>query len=366
MTALRIAVDALLYSRQAAGIGHYIRHLVTAYAAVFPEDEVWAVLNPGLSLPVSRCFHPAHPLNGSGARILYEQMVLPRLLGRVGYDVAHFPDYQLPIAGRVPRAVITVHDLVAFRMPETFPPRAGRVKRYLMAQSVRRAAHVIVPSRATRDDLVHVLGIPPERITVIPHGVTHLPRDDGPSPWPRPYFLAVGTLEPRKNLVRLIQGYSRLCRARGGDCPDLVVAGKPGWMYEPIYRAPAENGVEGRVTFLDYVAESLLVKLFSHAEALCFPSLYEGFGLPVAEAMTIGTPVVASNRGALAEIGEGAAFLVDPLDPDSIAAGLETVLTHPAEVEVRRRLGQERMRRLTWEAAARATRAVYERVATAR
>lgn len=362
MLALRIAVDALLYSHHSAGIGHYIRDLFSHYVRVFPEDELYAIVNPGMDIDGIQSFYPPRPLKGSGARLSYEQLALPRLLHQTGYDVVHFPDYQLPIFGRLPRAVITVHDLVAFRLPETFPPRVGRVKRYLMARSVKHATHIIVPSVATRDDLVHILGIAPELITVIHHGVTWKPRDQGEPPRPRPYFLAVGTLEPRKNLVRLIEAYALLRHQWGKECPDLVIAGKPGWLYESIYAAPARHRVADSVEFLNYVDEDLLLKLYSHAVALCYPSLYEGFGLPMAEAMMVGTPVVASNRGSLAEIGDGVAFLVDPLDPVSIAQGLERVLRHPEEVEERVRRGQQRARELTWEEASRRTRAVYLRV----
>lgn len=362
VAALRIAVDALLYSRQSAGIGHYIAELFTAYAQTFPEDELHLVVNPGVAIPGTRAIVPGREMRTSFQRLMFEQTALPRLIAKAGCDVVHFPDYQLPLVGRLPRAVITVHDLVAFRLPETFPPRVGWVKRQLMARSVRRAAHIIVPSRATRDDLVDILGVDPGRITVIGHGVSRMERHQGPPPYPRPYFLSVGTLEPRKNLVRLIQGYARLAARRRGDCPDLVVAGRPGWMYAEIYRAPHAAGVAERVRFLDYVPDADLPAWYSHAVALCYPSLYEGFGLPMAEAMMVATPVVASARGGLAEIGAGVAIEVDPLDIDSIADGMERVLSCPGEVEMRRRRGRERVREMTWEAAAVATRMVYQEV----
>lgn len=359
MSALRIAVDALIYSHQSAGIGHYIGELFSTYVKQFDGDQILAIANPGITIPGATMMHPSRTLHSSRARLSYEQTALPRLLKHRRWDVIHFPDYQMPIFGRLPRTVITVHDLTAFRVPETFPPRVGQVKRFLMARSVRQACHIIVPSRATRDDLVDILHVNPDRVTVVYHGVSRRERDPGPAPRPYPYFLAVGTLEPRKNLVRLIHGYSLLRHDRGNDCPRLVIAGKPGWMYEPIFEAPRRHQVGDAVEFLNYVDEDLLLKLYSHAVALCYPSLYEGFGLPMGEAMMVGTPVVASNRGSLKEIGEGVAIEVDPLDPASIAAGMARVLDAPDEVAERVGRGASRIRDLTWEQAAEATRAVY-------
>jgi glycosyltransferase involved in cell wall biosynthesis len=306
--------------------------------------------------------HPPRTLASSRARLSYEQTMLRRLLKQTRYDVIHFPDYQLPIFGTIPRAVITVHDLTAFRVPETFPTRMGQVKRYLMARSVRQASHIVVPSHATRDDLIDILHVDPARVTVIYHGVSKRVRDRGPSPRTRPYFLAVGTIEPRKNLVRLIQAYSLLKAQHGQACPDLVIAGKPGWLYEPIYRAPEEHGVANSVVFLNYVQEDQLLQLYSHAVALCYPSLYEGFGLPMIEAMMVETPVVASDRGSLKEIGKGVAFVVDPLDHESIASGMAQVLEDSEAVADRTRRGHQRIQDFTWEQAARKTRDVYVRV----
>jgi len=362
VSALRIAVDALIYSQQSAGIGHYVGELFAAYIKEFAQDQVFAVANPDVNIVGAVMLHPSRKLTSSRARLSYEQTMLRRLLKQTRYDVIHFPDYQLPILGTIPRAVITVHDLTAFRVPETFPTRMGQVKRYLMARSVRHADHIVVPSQATRDDLTEILHVDPDRVTVIYHGVAQRERDRGPAPRPRPYFLAVGTLEPRKNLVRLIHAYSLLKHDRGDACPDLVIAGKPGWLFEPIYRAPKLYDVGDSVEFLNYVDEDQLLRLYSHAVALCYPSLYEGFGLPMFEAMMVETPVVASNRGSLREIGQGVAFEVDPLDPVSIADGMALVLDQPNQVAERLLSGLERIQGFTWEAAAKATREVYVRV----
>lgn len=363
MSALRIAVDALIYSQQSAGIGHYVGELFSTYVKQFANDQVFAVANPGVTIEGAVMLHPAVTLSSSRSRLSYEQTMLRRLLKQTQYDVIHFPDYQLPIFGTMPRAVITVHDLTAFRVPETFPSRMGQVKRYLMARSVRQASHIVVPSHATRADLVDILHVDPSRVTVIYHGVAKKIRDLGPAPRPRPYFLAVGTLEPRKNLVRLIHAYSLLKHERREACPDLVIAGKPGWLFEPIYQAPQRFQVKNSVEFLNYVDEARLLKLYSHATALCYPSLYEGFGLPMFEAMMVETPVVASNRGSLKEIGQDVAFEVDPLDPHSIAQGMALVLDDAQATRERVRRGLDRIQGFTWEAAAQATREVYLRVA---
>lgn len=357
---MRIAVDALLYTKSPAGIGHYIGRLFTAYAARFNSDEVLAFLPEGQDIPGVQGFHPLPEGTSSARRLVFEQGQLPSILRRQSYDVVHFPDYQRPLS-YLPHSVLTVHDLVAFKYPETFPANVSRVKQTLMRWSVPRADHIIVPSLATKMDLIDILKVPEERITVIWHGV-QAPSDPVPtSPHPRPYFFFVGTLEPRKNLVNLIRGYGIFAEGRK-DVPDLVIAGNPGWLYNPIYQAVARMRVQERVVFLGYVQETQVWSWYQKAVALCFPTLYEGFGMPVLEAMAVGCPVLTADRGAVREISEGIARWVDPLDPDSIAEGLSYIVSHPDEMAIRAAAGKVRAGHLTWTKAAEATRQVYEQV----
>lgn len=336
-----------------------MRHLYEAYGKLFtPGDTVTALLHSSHELPGVTPISVSWPTRRSASRLIYEQLVLPFAAKRIGYDVIHFPDYQAPVFVHVPRSIVTVHDLVAFRFPEFFPPQASAVKRMLLQRSVRIASRVVVPSEATRDDLQNVLEVPGEKIRVIPHGVRPRGSASEHPPHDRPYFLAVGTVEPRKNFSRLIAAYALLTRHRG-DVPDLLIAGRLGWLYDEIVAAPGKEHVAGRVHFLHYVSDEQLSTLYHHAVALAYPSLYEGFGLPVIEAMSAGIPVVCSNRGALAEVGQDAVFGVEPDDVESIAEGLQRVLTDNTERAIRVNKGRQRAQTYNWHRAAQLTRQVF-------
>lgn len=363
MKHLRIVLDALVYNRQSAGIGQYIRELTEAYQARYgQEDELIAYLSPGMALNGVRAISPGMDVSRSRSRLLYEQLVLPGSASRLGYDVLHFPDYQLPVFRPMPRTVITIHDLAAFRFPAVFPALAARTKQFLMRRSVRLASHIVVPSHATRQDLVEILGVPLAKISVVPHGVRQTGRILEEKPYPRPFFLAVGTLEPRKNFARLIEAYALLRERLKGDVPDLVFAGRRGWMYEDILKAPETFHIQSSVAFLEYVSDDTLKTLYHHSVALAYPSLYEGFGLPVIEAMHAGVPVVSSARGALKEVGEDVAVWVDPEDIGSIAEGLKRILDAGPEIRSRIELGKKRAQLFRWDTAAELTRSVYRTV----
>ncbi|PSR23070.1 MAG: glycosyltransferase family 1 protein [Sulfobacillus acidophilus] len=354
-------MDALGLDSEASGIGHYIRALVSTYAARYPDDVVKAFVQPNVSLDAVDCLAVAHSLSSRG-RIWYEQRQIPRRLRHEVYDVVHFPDYQLPWLTPLPRTVMTVHDLAAFVLPDVFPQSKTRVKQFLMRRSVRLARRIIVPSKATRQDLIDILSVPPEKIRVIPHGVKPLGRPLPERVYARPYFLAVGTVEPRKNFSGLIRAY-HLLRERRKDVPDLVIAGRLGWMYEETLALPAKLGVAESVKFLQYVSEEILSALYRDAIALVYPSYYEGFGLPVIEAMQMGLAVITSSTSALAELGENSVWRVDPRDIDSIAQQMAEILDNSDEVARRCVMAKLWAGRLTWDTAASLTRQVYEEAA---
>lgn len=358
---MKVVLDALILDRTPSGIGQYVRHLAPALARQYPEDEWWALLRAGFSLPGFHGVELSRSELTNLGRLLIEQVRIPRYLSRVGYDVVHFTDYRAPLR-RLPRTVLTVHDLAFFRYPETFTATQGRLKRWFLQQSAPRAARIIVPSQATRDDLVDLIRVPADRIAVIPHGVEAEQPTNATSPHPRPYLLFVGTLEPRKNLVRLVEAYAELARRRA-DIPDLVVIGRRGWLYEATFEAVRRTQLQERVLFLGYVPNPELPTWYRHAVAFCFPSLYEGFGMPVLEAMAYGCPVLTSDRGATKEVGQGAALLVDPEDVDAIVRGLDRLISEPGLADALRTAGLEKARQSTWTATAMATFAVYRQVA---
>jgi glycosyltransferase involved in cell wall biosynthesis len=268
----------------------------------------------------------------------------PFALARVEVDVLHCTTYRGPLRPRVP-LVVTVHDLAVFRHPETFNRWTRTYSPLFVPRVLRAARRVIAVSDFTRRELVELLRVPDEKIRVIPNGVEEAFEPDGPAA-DGDYVLAVGTLEPRKNLARLVEA------ARRSDV-ELRVVGARGW---------GDVRVEGNgVRWLGEVSDEELARLYRGALCLAYPSLYEGFGIPVLEAMACGTPVVTSAGGATEEVAAGAAVLVDPLDPASIAAGIEQAAGRRDEL---RREGLERARRFSWADAARATAEVYREALT--
>jgi glycosyltransferase involved in cell wall biosynthesis len=267
----------------------------------------------------------------------------PVRLARVSADVLHCTTYYGPLAPRAP-TVVTVHDLAVWRHPEAFGRWTRTYVPRVVPRVLRAARRVIAVSEFTASELERVLRVPRERIRVVPNGVDETFSADGPRA-DGDYVLAVGTLEPRKNLARTVDSAGRLG-------VELRVAGAPGW-----------GGVDVRgahVTWLGRVDDAELARQLRGARCLVYPSLYEGFGIPVLEAMACGTPVVTSRGGATEEVAGAAAVLVDPLDVVEIAAGIERA---DREREELREAGIARARAFTWDETAHATRTVYEEIA---
>ena len=270
---------------------------------------------------------------------------LPLQAGRDRLDVLHCPTIRAPIHSRVP-LVVTVHDLAVLRYPETFNRWSRSWSRLTLPHVARAARRIVAVSDFTHGELVDLLGVDEGRVRVVRNGVGPPFSPDGPRAEGQ-YILAVSTLEPRKNLARLVEGFRR-----AGLGMELRVAGAPGW---------GDVAVEGeQVRVLGEVGDTELAALYRGAACVAYVSLYEGFGLPVLEALACGAPVVTTRGGACEEVAAGAAELVDPLDPDDIAAGLRRAAGAHGEL---RSLGLARARQLTWERTARETLAVYAEAA---
>jgi glycosyltransferase involved in cell wall biosynthesis len=322
--ALRVGLDVSPLDQTRAGTARHIAQLRSL---------------PGVEIVPLRC-----PGRGRAATlyrdVLWYPALLPRASRRLDLDLLHCPTFRGPLAPPSLPLVVTVHDLAILRHPDTFNPWTRRYSRYCVPRVARAASMVIAVSEFTRRELIELLRLPEQRIRVVPNGVAEVFRPQGPAETGE-YVLAVGTLEPRKNLERLAEAARRLRL-------ELRVAGARGW---GRVRLPQEG-----VRLLGEVSDDELAALYRGALCLAYPSLYEGFGLPILEAMACGTPVVTSAGGATEEVAGGAAVLVDPRDVDSIARGLEEALARREEL---RRRGLERAKGFTWQRTASATAAVY-------
>jgi len=265
--------------------------------------------------------------------------------------------------------VVTIHGLEYQYLPQyyQFPQRLylNQATEY----AVRHASHLIAVSQWTKKQLVEKLGADPKKITVVYEGVSAANSSTSKvksaetlevSLGGAPYILFVGTIQPRKNLVRLIEAFSKL-QARD-QVLNLVIAGKVGWMYEEILAAPKKFGVGKRVKFLGYVSDEELASLYQNALFFVLPSLCEGFGLPVLEAMRLGCPVIASKAGALPEVVGDAGLLVDPYKIEEIAGAMKLMIKNSDLREALREKGFHQVRKFSWQKAARETIKVFEKV----
>lgn len=354
---LRVAYDVGPLLDPPTGVGRYTRELGAALGSTGAELRRYAVAFGGdvraAGSDVARWRVPARLMRAAWRRFRWPP--IERLIGDV--DVVHATNFVLPVLRDTP-GVVTVHDL-AFLRDDVFP--GGEALRDLVPWSVARAARVLVPTESVKDELVDRLRADAQDVVVTPEGVS--PLFFGATPLgdtvlaqleiPGPFVLALGTIEPRKNLPRLLEAWSLI----RGDVPgwSLVLAGARGW--GP--RLPETPGV----VLPGWVGDETLPGLMAAAEIFCYPSLYEGFGLPPLEAMAAGTPVIAGRSGATAEVLGDAAVLVDPLDAAALGEALGALVTG----ERRRRSlvlqGRARAADYTWEGTARATLEAYREAA---
>jgi glycosyltransferase involved in cell wall biosynthesis len=352
----------------ARGIGTYLRGLLQGMAEIGFAAQVSLLLSRGralrqsgddLGLPVGARL----PRLERRAQVVADPLLVARALGRARPRLYHAVEQGQPLRSPVP-VVVTVHDLIPFLLPH-YSTRSRLLRRPGMLL-IRRAGAVITPSRATARDCIRLAGIGPERVHVVPHGLSPVYRPSPPETvaelrrrlgLPRPYLLAVGTFEPYKGLPALVAVTRRLRRDHDLD---LVVAGSQGYFAPAVRAQLALLGGHGRD--VGFLPTPDLVALFSGAAAFVTASAYEGFGLPLLEAMGCGAVAVAFANSSLPEVAGEAALLVPDGDREGLAGALERLLGDPSEAARRRRLGIEHAARFTWARSARQTVAVYERV----
>jgi glycosyltransferase involved in cell wall biosynthesis len=371
----RIGIDYTAAIHQNAGIGRSVRELVRALVATEPGIplELFVAGGRGIDLPAPpglATFHPAPLSERNLARLWYRlNLPIPVETWTGPLDLFHAADFALPPTRRGAKTIVTVHDLAFERHPdETMPGMLAHLRR-VVPRSVQRADHIIAVSEATRRDVIELYAAPADKVTVIPHGVAsrfhpHSSAQEIAATRAKfklpdaPLILTVGTLQPRKNHLRLIQAFAQMPHTDA----TLVIAGGPGWSYDAVTREVERLNLRDRVIFTGHLGDDDLIALYHASTIFAYPALYEGFGLPVLEAMACGVPVLAANTSSLPEVTASAALLVDPLDVDAIATALSQLLTDDALRASLIEKGKARAHSFTWARAAQQTWDLYERL----
>ena len=364
-----VGLDGFPLSQLLTGVGHYTLELARALARIAPEDRFELVSPlPSLQQPEApsnlRVTHVK--LNRLGRRFWW-QVALPRYIRRSGFSVFHGTNYSVPLQKKCP-TVVTIHDLSLLLWPQTHQQHLARRARWRLPLMARRTDAIIVPSQTIKSEVCEHLGIDESKITVIPEA----PRS---SFWQVPveetvgvrqrlnigddFILFVGTIEPRKNLLTLVRAFEAISYPT-----QLVLVGNEGWLTTDLYRFLKTADVRERVRFVGYLGDDDLRALYSTCRVFVYPSLYEGFGLPLLEAMACGAPVVTSDIPVIRDTAGDVALLVSPTDVDELARSLIRLLENSVEREKRSVAGKQHAAKFSWDKAAAATLDVYRTLLT--
>ncbi len=365
---MRIAFDGSTLRPGRTGVGYYTEHLLHHIARACAGDDLVVISNR--SVDTTRPLPRHVRVCASGwrlPRLVWMQTLAARELARLDADVVHFTNGMLPLACPVP-TVVTIHDMSLTLYPHFHPTRRILLNRPLMNVAARRADAIITVSESARRDIVRLYDLPVDRVHVVHeaaapsfrrvHNLAELERVRRKYRLADRCILYVGTIEPRKNLPNLIEAFAS--RHASGDLPhQLVCAGPYGWLSRDIEAQIDRLGVRDAIRFTGYVPFDDLPALYTLAEMFVFPSLYEGFGLPVIEAMACGTPVLIGRVAALAEVAGGAVEVVESLDATALGEALVALASNPERRQDLMLLGLERSRQFSWTRAARETLQVY-------
>ena len=380
---MHVAIDYTAAVRQQAGIGRYTRNLVRTLADVDAQNRYTLFVAGGWGQGDGLGAWPANfrvrtvPVTDRVLNIVWQRLRIPVpiqiVTGR--FDLFHSPDFVLPYVGSAP-ALLTVHDLSFLRVPQHFVPGFRDYLEGAVSRGVRRANHILADSESTRSDLIELMRVRGEKVSVVYPGVeSRFSRiEDGQIlaevreryGLPNRFVLGLSTLQPRKNFDGLVDAFQLLLsqHADKEEIADLhlVICGGSGWMYEDIQQRVQHHGLEARVHLTGFVQDMDLPALYSLASVFAFPSWYEGFGLPVLEAMACGTPVVAADNSSLPEVVGDGGLLVDASSPDELASALMRLLSNQGLRAALRRTGLAQAAKFTWPLAARSLLAAYKRV----
>jgi glycosyltransferase involved in cell wall biosynthesis len=370
---LHIAIDAHSVGAELGGNESYATNLIEALAEIDQTNRYTLFVTKAAAIKrfADRWPNFQVKLTLPHTPLVRIPLTLSRELRRNPVDLLHV-QYTAPPFAPCP-IVTTVHDLAFEHLPETFNRRSWMQMRLTVRRTARRAAHIITVSAYSRDDIIRTYKIPPERITV-----THeaAPSNFAPLNDPvelnrirdkygisRNYVLSLSSIQPRKNLVRLIEAYTQLRRVNPDDTfPQLVLAGKRGWLERETLRAAEQSALSKDILFTGYVPDHDLTGLYSGALCFVYPSYFEGFGLPLVEAMQCGVPVIAGNRTSVPEVVGDASLTFDPFNTDELAHAIKRLVDNPTLCAALRQKGLARAKTFSWQSTARQTLRVYEQV----
>lgn len=355
---MKIAIDTQTTLGQKSGFGFYVKNLTESLKKVDPQND-YILIAPKSDRDFS-----------TPQRLMWDQIYFPRLAKKQRVDILHQPCFSAPLfyAGKI---VITVHDLISLHFPQNIPLVSRLYYSRWMPLTYRAADRIVAISENTKKDIVQMLHLPEEKITVIHSAVgpEFRPIDDPVKigqikhkyATGEKFILDVGTLEPRKNLPFLVKAFARAIKQ--GDLPhNLVITGKKGWHYESLFNLVKTLNLADRVIFPGYVGEGDLPILYNAAELFVFPSTYEGFGFPPLEAMACGTPVIASDNSSIPEVVDEAGILIAGYDEKLWGQKIAAVLQNQSLAVNLSRKGLSQSKKFSWEKTARETIRVYQEV----
>ncbi len=363
-----IGIDARLAHYRVGGISTYTRQMVKALEALNPPEKFTVIHSRKARQNITERFNaakaftpPHHP---------QERTLLSVELLRFGFDLFHSPDF-IPPRGGAKRHIITIHDLTFLHYPQYKDKEARRYYNDQIKLAVEQADHILAVSEATKKDLIEMLNVPTEKITVQPHGVEDRFRPYSPrnlmalgtdAEWHLPergYILHVGTLEPRKNIPALLDAYEALLD-RLPTLPPLLLVGKPGWLFEDTMQRIEKLQKSGlNIIIRGDISDDILPIVYNLAAVVVLPSFYEGFGLPALEAMACGIPTIVSDRSSLPEVVGEAGALIDPDKPETLANALERALMDSTWRREAVDTGMKRAAQFSWAHSAKIALSVY-------
>jgi len=369
MSRMRYAIDAHAIGRHLTGNEVYVRSLLSAFANVDKTSDFIAYV----SLPEAESWVPER---------FQVRRVSPNPFERLGYQLSRLlkkdrpallhVQYTAPLFCPVP-VVTSIHDVSFIEHPEYFTSFRRRQLEFTVSRTARTAARIITVSEFSRSAIARAYSLDPERITVVPNAANpffrvvnreaSLKRVHETFRFDGPFVLSVGDLQPRKNHIGLIEAFSRLIKTKPQLPHRLIITGQDTWFGGRVREAAKNSGVGDRISFTGFVSDEDLLRLYNACDCFVFPSLYEGFGIPILEAMACGRAVACANTSAMPEVADGAGLLFDPSQPDEIARAIRDILIDGELRSRMERLGLQRAAGFSWQKSAQLTLQVYEQVA---